>query len=285
MKKLVFTTVLLFSLLISLTSKAQNQTVTLRVPNFVRPLVEKWVAEYHKTNAEIDFQFVSGKSQDNKNTIQFTSNPDEGISFARFAILPVTTKRSEAEKIISGHKLNTRRLKSLFFVDDELDDEEEELSKSEQKIHIYIANSQQSVSKLFASYLGQPAAAYKGKKIFGDDSFLNDAISRDPLAITVNSLSNIFNLESRTLRDELALLPLDLDKQGKQILHQGDLDDIISLLEQHRYSEIPVANAGLDFDRTNPVLADFVNWVLINGTQYVHQYGLLQLQQNELVSK
>ena len=285
MKKLVFTTVLLFSLLISLTSKAQNQTVTLRVPNFVRPLAEKWVAEYHKTNAEIDFQFVSGKSQDNKNTIQFTSNPDEGISFARFAILPVTTKRSEAEKIISGHKLNTRRLKSLFFVDDELDDEEEELSKSEQKIHIYIANSQQSVSKLFASYLGQPAAAYKGKKIFGDDSFLNDAISRDPLAITVNSLSNIFNLESRTLRDELALLPLDLDKQGKQILHQGDLDDIISLLEQHRYSEIPVANAGLDFDRTNPVLADFVNWVLINGTQYVHQYGLLQLQQNELVSK
>ena len=285
MKKSVFTTALLFSLLISLTSKAQNQTVTLRVPNFVRPLAEKWVAEYHKTNAEIDFQFVSGKSQDNKNTIQFTSNPDEGISFARFAILPVTTKRSEAEKIISGHKLNTRRLKSLFFVDDELDDEEEELSKSEQKIHIYIANSQQSVSKLFASYLGQPAAAYKGKKIFGDDSFLNDAISRDPLAITVNSLSNIFNLESRTLRDELALLPLDLDKQGKQILHQGDLDDIISLLEQHRYSEIPVANAGLDFDHTNPVLADFVNWVLINGTQYVHQYGLLQLQQNELVSK
>ena len=110
MKKSVFTTVLLFSLLISLTSKAQNQTVTIRVPNFVRPLVEKWVAEYHKTNTNIDFQFVSGKSQDNKNTIQFTSNPDEGISFARFAILPVTTKQSEAEKIISGQKLNTRRL-------------------------------------------------------------------------------------------------------------------------------------------------------------------------------
>ena len=285
MKKSVFTTALLFSLLISLTSKAQNQTVTLRVPNFVRPLAEKWVAEYHKTNTNIDFQFVSGKSQDNKNTIQFTSNSDEGISFARFAILPVTTKRSEAEKIISGHKLNTRRLKSLFFVDDELDDEEEELSKSEQKIHIYIANGQQSASKSFARYLGQPAAAYKGKKIFGDDSFLNDAISRDPLAITVNSLSNIFDLDSRTLRDELALLPLDLDKHGKQILYQVDLDDIISLLEQHRYSEIPVVNAGLDFDHTNPVLADFVNWVLVNGTQYVHQYGLLQLQQNELVSK
>ena len=285
MKKSVLTTVLLFNLLISLTSKAQNQTVTLRVPNFVRPLVEKWVAEYHKTNTNIDFQFVSGKSQDNKNIIQFTSNPDEGISFARFAILPVTTKQSEAEKIISGHKLNTRRLKSLFFVDDELDDEEEELSKSEQKIHILIANGQQSVSKFFASYLGQSAAAYKGKKIFGDDSFLNDAISRDPLAVTVNSLSNIFDLESRTLREELALLPLDLDKRGKQILYQGDLDDIISLLEQHSYNEIPVANAGLDFDRKNPLLADFVNWVLINGTQYVHQYGLLQLQQNDLVRK
>lgn len=285
MKKSVFTLVLLFSLLISPASKAQNQTVTLRVPNFVRPLAEKWVAEYTMTNTDIDFLFASGKSQDNKNTIQFTTNPDEGIPFARFAILPVTTKQSEAEKIISGHKLNTRKLKSLFFVDDEEDDEEEELSKSEQKIHIYIANGQQSVSKLFARYLGQQPAAYKGKKIFGDDSFLNDAITKDPLAITVNSLSNIFNLESRTLRDELSLLPLDLDKQGTQILHQGNLDDIITLLEQHRYSEIPVAKAGLDFDQANPLLADFVNWVLVNGIQYVHQFGLLQLQQNDLVSK
>ncbi len=284
MKKSVFTIALLFSLLYSITSEAQNQTVTLRVPNFVRPLVEKWVAEYRKTNENIDFQFVSGKSQDNKNTIAFTASHNEGVSFARFAILPVTTRQSEAEKIISRHKLNTRRLRNLFFLDEELE-EEEELSKAERKIHVYVASNQLSASKPFAEYLGEPAAAFKGKKIYGDDSFLNNAISRDPLGITVNSLSNIFDLENRTIHEELALLPLDIDKQGKQILSQGNLDDIISLLEQRHYSEIPVVKAGLAFDQQNPVLADFVRWVLLNGTQYVHQFGLLQLQQNELVSK
>lgn len=46
MKKLVYTIALLWGLQVSQTVQAQNEQVTLHVPNFVRPLVEKWVAEY-----------------------------------------------------------------------------------------------------------------------------------------------------------------------------------------------------------------------------------------------
>ena len=283
MRKSVFTIALLLGLQISLTTEAQNGKVTLRVPNFVRPLVEKWVAEYQKTNTNIDFQFISGKSQDNENTITLSSD-DNAVFFARYAVLPVTTKGSEADLLVSSHSLNAKKLKSLFFVRDEYDEETKE-SKAEKAVHIYSGNSQLSASRAYATHFKQEIADYKGKKISGDDSFLNVAISRDPLGVTVNSLSNIFNLENRRLRQELALLPLDLDKQGKQAFSESHLDDIIALLEQHQYNEIPVEKIGFEYNHANSTQNDFVHWVLTNGTRFIHHFGLLNLPQKELAAQ
>ena len=274
MRKSAYITALILGLLISQTAQAQNEQVTLYVPNFVRPLVEKWIIEYQKTNTTIDFQFKSGKSQDNDpNSISFVTDDGEGVFFARFAVLPVTTKASEAAELIGSNRLNAKKLKALFFVEEEVQDD----IPSKQSVHIYTGNSVTSASRFYAAYFGEVPADYKGKKISGDDSFLNVAISRDPLGVTVNPLSNIYNLESRRLREELALLPLDLDKQGRQVLSEGRLDDVITLLEQQHYNEIPIGKIGLRYNKTSPLLNDFVNWILTYGTQYVHEYGLLQL--------
>ena len=283
MRKSAYTIALLLGLLFSQAAEAQREQVTLHVPNFVRPLVEKWVAEYQKFNAQVDFQFKSGKSQDNEpNSILFVTDGSDGVFFARYAVLPVTARQSEAARLIGSHKLNARKLRSLFFVEDELDEDEDDDDSQEEQLHIYTGTSQASASHLYATHFGEETADYRGKKISGDDSYLNVAISRDPLGVTVNALSNLFNLESRQLREELALLPLDLDKQGRTVLSDGRLDDIIALLEEQQYSEIPIGKAGLAYDRSNPLLSDFVHWVLTYGTQYVHEYGLLQLPSQDL---
>ncbi len=292
MKKQVFQIALFLGLQLSLTASAQTTTasqqpqrekVSLRVPNFARGLVEKWVDEYQKTNPDVDFQFVTGKSQTTDNSISLTTDAD-AVLVARYAVLPVTAKGSEAEQLVGSHSLNGKKLKQLFFVKDELDDDRKE-SKLEQQLHIITGNSQLSASRLYAAHFHQETADYKGKKIQGDDSFLNLAISRDPLGVTVNSLSNIFDLQNRQLRPSLALLPLDIDKHGRQVLSEGRLDDIIQLLEQEEYTEIPVGSVGLSYSHANPVLIDFAAWVLRNGVQYVHQYGLLSLSAKELTAQ
>ena len=292
MKKQVFQIALFLGLQLSLTASAQTaaasqqpqrEKVSLRVPNFARGLVEKWVAEYQKTNPDVDFQFVTGKSQTTDNSISLTTDAD-AVLVARYAVLPVTAKGSEAEQLVGSHSLNGKKLKRLFFVKDELDDDRKE-SKLEQQLHIITGNSQLSASRPYAAHFHQETADYKGKKIQGDDSFLNLAISRDPLGVTVNSLSNIFDLQNRQLRPSLALLPLDIDKHGRQVLSEGRLDDIIQLLEQEEYTEIPVGSVGLSYSHANPVLNDFAAWVLRNGVQYVHQYGLLSLSAKELTAQ
>ena len=224
MKKSVFQIALFVGLQLSLTASAQTEKISLRIPNFARPLVEKWANDYKKANHNIDFQFTTGKSQDN-NTLTLTTDAD-GISFARYAVLPVTTKDSEAAHLTASHRLNSKKLRSLFFVKDEWDDDTKD-SKADQQVHVYTGNSTLSASRLYASHLKQESANYKGKKISGDDSFLTTAINRDPLGITVNYLSNIYDLNSRELRPTLALLPLELDKQGRQTFENGRLDNII----------------------------------------------------------
>ena len=141
------------------------------------------------------------------------------------------------------------------------------------------------MSHFFAKHFKQDDATFKGKKISGDDSFLNTAISRDTWGITVNLISNIFDLQSRRVREGLALLPLDIDKQGKQVLNEGRLDEIITLLEDQSYGEIPVGKVGLAYNQSNPVLNDFVHWIMIYGTQYVHEFGLLELPKKDLAQK
>ena len=282
MKKSVFQIALFVGLQLSLTASAQTEKISLRIPNFARPLVEKWANDYKKNNHNIDFQFTTGKSQDN-NTLTLTTDAD-GISFARYAVLPVTTKDSEAAHLTASHRLNSKKLRSLFFVKDEWDDDTKD-SKADQQVHVYTGNSTLSASRLYASHLKQESANYKGKKISGDDSFLTTAINRDPLGITVNYLSNIYDLNSRELRPTLALLPLELDKQGRQTFENGRLDNIIDLLEQEQFSEIPIGNIAFEYNHANTAVNDFVRWILTIGVQDLHQYGLLSLPQKELVAQ
>lgn len=282
MKKSVFQIALFVGLQLSLTASAQTEKISLRIPNFARPLVEKWANDYKKANHNIDFQFTIGKSQDN-NTLTLTTDAD-GISFARYAVLPVTTKDSEAAHLTASHRLNSKKLRSLFFVKDEWDDDTKD-SKADQQVHVYTGNSTLSASRLYASHLKQESANYKGKKISGDDSFLTTAINRDPLGITVNYLSNIYDLNSRELRPTLALLPLELDKQGRQTFENGRLDNIIDLLEQEQYAEIPIGNIAFEYNHANTAVNDFVRWILTIGVQDLHQYGLLSLPQKELVAQ
>lgn len=265
----------------SASTESAVEKVSLKVPNFARPLIEKLASEYKKENKNVEIEFVSAKTQDTQNTVLLTTNSENAVSFARYAVLPVTTKGSEADQVLSETSLNAKKLKNLFFVKDELDDERKE-TKAEKLVHVYTGNSQQSASRAYAAHFDHEASDYKGKKISGDDSFLNAAISRDPQGVTINSLSNIFDLQSRHVRQELSIVPLDIDKQGKQVLSEGDLDKVLSLLEKEEFNEIPVANVGLDYNHQSTAASKFASWVLTHGSEYVHQYGLLQLSQKEL---
>jgi len=288
MNKIYTSALISLALQINIASVAQEQ-IELNVPTFARPLAEKWIAEYSKTEANVKINLVKSSATTN-NTISFVTtdvaneNPDV-VFFSRYAVLPIVNKDSEAEQLLDGKRLNVKKIKNIFFVKDEFDDNDKKESKAERELHIYSGNGRQSVSRSYATHFSHVNADFKGKRISGDDIYLNSALRRDPLGITINVVPNIFDLQSRQVIDGFSIVALDLGRHADEVLDSNNLDNIITLLENETFDEIPIANVGLSYDHNNQILNNFVRWILTEGSQFVHEYGLLQLPSKDLAQQ
>ena len=295
MKKLALTIAVLLSINISNIWAEQNATTAssvryVKAPRFARPLVEKWITEYAKTQPGVEFQIAKGNQnqgnidlnvvfdhQDTK-TVDFSHTI---VYFGEFAVLPITASGSEAAKVLEGKHLNSKKLKQLYFLNDDF---EEDVKKNKQfeKLVIYSGSNSASVASSFAHNFGEETSSFRGKRISGDDLFLNTALVKDPLGVSFNALPNIFDLQSRHLKSDLALVGLDLKKElEKSFSENGSLDDVLNILENGKPTEITIEKVGIEYNNSDDAVNNFLHWVLENGVKYNHEYGLLNLDKKE----
>ena len=284
MKRIALTTALVLSLGLSNVQAEENHSNnvrTIKSPRFARPLVEKWIEEYAKTEPGTVFQIAKDQTESD---LTVTVGQQEGTStdnfchllyFGETAVLPITARSSEAARLLEGKHLNAKKLKQLFFLGDEFDDEVK--NKTFERITIYSGSNATSVASSFAHHFGEDHTNFRGKRIAGDDLFLNTAIAKDPLGVTFNTLSNIFDLQSRHLKSDLVLVGLDLKKDVAERFN-GTLDEVLTILESTKPAEVDVEKVAITFNDTDEAVNRFLQWVLENGTKYNHQYGLLNLR-------
>ncbi len=277
MKKIV---TLFISALFATAAVAQPQVRYIKTPRFARPLVERWIAEYNNSHSDVKFQIAQGQTEAALSIVWDSSDAQKEtakvVYIGETAVLPITTKSSEAAKLLGGKRLNENKLRELYFENDEFDDEEER-NQTFEKINIYSGTSSASVAESFARHLGKSSSLLRGKRIAGDDLFLNKAIEKDPLGVTFNTLSNIYDLESRHVKNGLAILSLSVKKDVAATLSEGTLDNVLTVLETTSLPEVVTERVGLSYDRNDDNALQFISWVLENGTQYNHAYGLLNL--------
>ena len=137
MKKLALTIAVLLSINISNIWAEQNATTAssvryVKAPHFARPLIEKWITEYAKTQPGVEFQIAKGNQKQANIDLNVVFDHQETkpqdfshtiVYFGEFAVLPITASGSEAAKVLQGKHLNSKKLKQLYFLGDEFDDE------------------------------------------------------------------------------------------------------------------------------------------------------------------
>ena len=255
-----------------------------KAPRFARPLVEKWITEYAKTQPNVEFQIAkTGQKQDDIDlNVVFDNNDTETenhiVYFGEFAVLPITASGSEAAKVLEGKHLNSKKLKQLYFLNEDFDEDVKKIKQFE-KLVIYSGSNATSVANSFAHNFGEESTSFRGKRISGDDLFLNTALTKDPLGVSFNALPNIFDLKSRHIKEDLTIIGLDLKKNLEESFSdQATLDDVIEALERSKVQEVPTQKIGVRYKDTNEEVERFLSWVVTNGTKYNHQYGLLNLR-------
>ena len=257
-----------------------------KAPRFARPLVEKWITEYAKAQPGIEFQIAKGNQNQNDvdlnivfdnqtaNTKVFSHNV---VFFGEFAVLPITASGSEAAKVLEGKHLNSKKLKQLYFLNDDFDEDVKKIKQFENLV-IYSGSNATSVAASFAHNFGEESSSFRGKRISGDDLFLNTALSKDPQGVSFNALPNIFDLQSRHIKSDLTIIGIDVKKDLEETFSdKATLDEVISVLENGKVSEVAVERIGVSYNEGDDAVSHFLQWVLENGTKYNHEYGLLNL--------
>ena len=290
MKRIALAIAVLLSINISHIWAEGNSTNTssvryVKAPRFARPLVEKWITEYAKTQPGVEFQIAKGNQNQGSIDLNIVFDNQESnakdfshiVYFGEFAVLPITASGSEAAKVLEGKHLNSKKLKQLFFLDDEFDEDVKKIKQFEQLV-IYSGSNATSVASSFAHNFGEESSNFRGKRISGDDLFLNTALAKDPLGVSFNALPNIFDLQSRHVKSDLTIIGIDVKKNLEEnFSDKATLDELIAILENDRVSEVAIEKIGVSYNEGDEALNKFLQWVLINGTKYNHEYGLLNL--------
>lgn len=260
---------------------------TVKSPRFARSLVEKWIEEYAKVEPGVRFEIAKGGSHeaDLNVVIAGRENGEGGIShtiyFAESAVLPITARGSEADEALNGKRLNTKKLKQLYFLNDDLE-EDVKKNKTFERLVVYSGGNATSAAQAFAHNFGEEQTNFRGKRISGDDLFLNTALDKDPLGVSFNLLPNIFDLKSRQLKSDLSLIGIDVKKDLEPTFsNHVTLDQLILVLENGKPQQVATQKVGISYNAADDAIGRFLGWVLSEGTKYNHQYGLLNLDKKE----
>lgn len=267
---------------------AQN-VITVKASKAVKPLAESWATAYQQSHPDVQIKFTS-KSTDKADLTYVSGKTDEAtVAYVgRYALLPVTSSHNPLLSDLSKRSWSKGDIKKLYFsdaeeaFDDESDVNEGRAGKLRNQLTVYSGSSATSYSATFASFFGFTTGEIRGNKIAGDDLFLLNAISRDQASLTFNALANIYDTNTRALKQDVVILPLNIRKESAAIIYSGNLDDALTLLEEVSSDLIPVEDFGFTYDSKTPAAKAFLEWIISDGQSYNHSNGFLQLTPAEV---
>jgi ABC-type phosphate transport system substrate-binding protein len=270
--------------------KKKQQVIYVTGVRFAYPLVQKWIDEY--SNEKPDVQLVieaRGSADPAKYDIlvegyeheEDVKKSREYVYVARYAILPVVNSNSAFAKTFVGKGLNKDLINQLFFHDIYADKEKHVEIK--QPYTIYTRLQKAGAPTVFAGYFGYQQKDVQGKAIAGADEHLLKAILRDSTGVSYLPLTLVYDHTSRKPVDGLAVLPVDLNGNGKVSDDEKIYDDLTNVIQQLENREskeinnIPVEYLHLSVSKVNatPEAIDFLRWVITNGEKDLHDFGYL----------
>ncbi len=140
----------------------------------------------------------------------------------------------------------------------------------------------------WAAYFGKKQEDLGGVGVYGDPG-VADAVRREPLAIGYNNIN--FAYDPKTLKpvDGIVIAPIDLDGNGK--LDDAEKiyatrDEITAAIARNVYPSPPARDLYLvtKGKPANPVLVEFLRWILTEGQKYVPETGYIRIAPEKIAA-
>lgn len=258
-------------------------TINITGTRFLFPLLEKWGQEFSKAHPGVKFVVKQGVANPDINASAAPlkeKDPAKGnyTVVSRFAIVPIVNAKNPGLDKLQKSGFKAKDFESVYFSNNTGKDKF--AAFGDQPVSFKVYSRSACTSATFSSVLGEELKdlTNEGGKKIADDQILLKTVAEDPLGIAYNDLGIVYDLKTRKPKPGIAVVPTDLNGDGlidKEENFYADLDQLIHSLESISTTLPPKGNFTLIYKDTRPEVTAFVNWVLTEGQQYVHQYGFL----------
>lgn len=270
-------------------SSAQH-TATIRISGtrLAYPIFQKWVDEYSKTHADVQFELNSAIPADSSDIVIASYFIKAGTLKAvqgsvvvnRYVQLPIANSHRSDIKSLSEKGLTEDAFRQIYFTEAR----NSKPDKYAKLFTVYTREKPACATVAFATHFGTDVKSIHGVGVKGDDKSLLAAVQNDTSAISYNNLGFIYDTKTRKVVNDIAIIPIDLNENGKVDDSEkvySTLDHVIAFTEKTSHHKIPVENVNAIYNKQNKNAAalDFLKWILKDGQQYNHEFGFLNLSE------
>ncbi|MBL0742700.1 hypothetical protein [Chryseolinea lacunae] len=293
MKKTIAFLLLLASASLAVAQSTESGIVKIRGTRLAYPLVNKWIEEFKKEYPQINVSIAPNAPAD---SIDFTiaayaltskdlENNRRGVAITRYVQLPVANSKRADLAQWQARGFSESDFKSLYF--SPTPPNFFASTQAPSPITVYTRDKPACAAKTFAAHFGNDPKAIQGTGVKGDDQDLASAVKNDPNGVSFNNLGFIYDVKTRKVVDGLAVIPLDLNENGKVDKDEqvyATLDNVIGYVEKTNNAKFVDERVNVLFNKTSPNTAAgiFLNWVLTKGQTFNHASGFLTLNEKVL---
>lgn len=265
------------------------------------PIVVRWAEEFKKIHPNVQID-ISGGGAGKGITDVLTGMVDIGMSSRDLqpeeiqrGAYPFTVLRDAVVVITNAHNpqlalLKQRGLEKRTAVDlwnDRLDTWGQVFhTDSSIPVHVYTRSDACGAGETFAAWIGMKQEDLGGTAVYGDPGIAS-AIQRDKVGIGYSNLGYVYDLTNKRPQPDLAVVPLDLNNDGKISEEENFYGTITQLGEAIRQGKYPSPPARDLFLITkgkpdNPLVIAFLKYVYAKGQSIGGEAGYVPLAKDIL---
>jgi phosphate transport system substrate-binding protein len=266
------------------------------------PMMQRWAEEFHNLHPGVEFDISAGGAGKGMTDalsgavdigmISRDITPDEqakgayGIAVTKDAVFPTINTQNPVLQDLFSQGISQETFVGIF-ITGEITTWGQVVGRPEvpDEIHVYTRSDSCGAAEVWAKYLGDKKQEnLLGIGVSGDPGVVS-AVAKDPLGIGFNNLNYAFDITTGQPVTGISVVPIDINENGK-----ADQEEIlttntaaVAAISSGNYPSPPARLLYLATDGKPSGLTQlFIEWILMDGQNYVSESGYIQLPQDQL---
>ena len=270
------------------------------------PLAVKWAEEFQKLHTHVIINVSAGGAGKGM-TDALTKMVDLGmyskavspeeqakgawwIAVAKDAVLPTINANNPVLADLKQKGLTRQKFYDIFISGKIKTWGQAVGSSSKANLQVFNRSDACGAADMWAKYMNNKKQEdIQGLGVNGDPG-VADAVKRNPDGIGFNNLGFIYEMQTRKVYPGLAVIPIDLNENGKIDKDEdfyASMDSVMSAINTGKYPSPPARDLYLvsGGKPTSPLVIYFLQWLMHDGQKFVHEAGYVTIMPDQVAAE